>query len=466
MAKTFFAGIKNGSYKACIYQGPDDVINTPGNRLQDVFFHSDLAYLKSNNAITGSVSLPARTPSTSASKKKGTTVTVAAYGTASYQLTATDYTGSNVVLVDTDNNRTVSGTTIYQQLSDDSFRVFNLTIGTSGIYLNEGYVAYSNTLPAITFNYKIYPVVDPTSTTDATYWMYINSGNFRIKNGTFNSNLGYVDINSQSDTGGASVSKMDWTNYYYSTGGALQRYCAYYPESNKTTFNWDMFLTSRPHNDKDTGDAEQWKAGTIVYEDNGLAQSKYNVDDGFTYDRGPEVFRKNTYNYSRVYYVRNSANTAWVYSQTVSSDISCAEKYASVASANGQAPNEFSPVVSSISANVGNGNAATQHGGGGWYQFNTYYPRTGTTLTYLAKDVNVTATGSVIFYQIRRGKMITTTTGRSGAALVNGQTIAVYDDTDRAAGSIIFNYDGQRKAMGGTEGKSIPNHKIYGLNLK
>jgi hypothetical protein len=50
--------------------------------------------------------------------------------------------------------------------------------------------------------------------------------------------------------------------------------------------------------------------------------------------------------------------------------------------------------------------------------------------------------------------------------LVNGQTIAVYDDTDRASGSILFNYDGQRKAMGGTEGKAIPSNKIYGLNLK
>jgi hypothetical protein len=295
--------------------------------------------------------------------------------------------------------------------------------------------------------------------------MYINSSNFRIKNGTFNSNLGYVDINSQSDTGGATITKTDYSSYYYSTGGSLQRFCAYYPESNKTEFNWDMFTTSRPHSDKDTQDSELWKAGTIVSE-MGFAKTKYNVDDGFTYERGAEQFRKTTYNFSRVYYVRNTANNAWIYSQTVTSDISCSEKYASAASANGQLPNQFSPVVSSISANVSNGNAATQHGSGGWYQFNTYYPRTGTTLTYLAKDVNSQATGSVIFYQIRRSRLTTVTSGRSGAALVNGQTIAVYDDTDRASGSILFNYDGQRKAMGGTEGKAIPSSKIYGLNLK
>lgn len=465
MAKTFFAGLSGGTYKAVIYAGPADVINTPGNRLQDVYFHSDLAYLKSNSNITGGLSLPARTPTTSSTKKKGTTVVQPAYGSASYQISATDYTSTNVVVVDTDNQRTISGTTIYQQVSEDSFRLFSVSILTTGLYLNEFYIAYSNTLPAVTLNYKIYPVVSPTDTTDATYWMYMNPSNFRIKNGTFNSNLGYVDVNSRSDAGGTSITSMQWSSYYYSTGGALQRYAAYFPESNRTEFVWDMFLTSRPASNKDTFDPELVKAGTLVY-DVGFTSTKYNIDDGFTYDRGPEVFRKTTNNYQRCYYVRNTANTAWVFTQVVDADTSCAEKYASAASANGQNPNPQNPQTTITAYNVSNGNASTPHGSAGWTQISVYYPRAAKTLSYLVKDINSRQTGAVIFYQIRRGVPITTTTGRSGAALANGQTIGVYDQTDRAAASVVFNYDGLRKSIGDSEGKKIPDHQIFGLNLK
>jgi len=461
MAKTFFAGLKGGSYKACIYQGPDDVITTPGNRLQDVFFHSDLAYLKSNTGITGTVSLPVRTPGSNSSKKKGTTVIVPAYGSASYQLTSTDYTSTNVLVVDTTNNRTIGGTTFYQQVAEDSFRIFTISVTSAGVYLNEFYCAYSATIPANTFSFKIYPVVSPTDTTDATYWMYVNPSNFRIKNGTFNSNLGYINVKSSSAIGGSTTSSMSWSSYYYATGGSLQRYFAYYPESNKSQAAWDYFLTSKPPGD----DPEKAKAGVIVDED-GFASTIYNPADGFTYDRGPEVFRKSTYNFTRVYYVRNAANTAWVYTLQVESDIAATEKFASKASAEGQNPSANAAKITIVSSSTTNGNAATQHGSGGWIQFTALYPRSGTTLTYLVKDVNVEATGSVIFYQIRRGQMQTTVTGRSGAVIANGLTLDVFEQPDRAAGTVLFNFDGQTKGIGDIENKPLPQSNFFGLNLK
>lgn len=461
MAKTFFAGIKGGTYKACIYDGPDDVINTPGNRLQDVFFHSDLAYLKSNTGITGTVSLPARTPGSNSSKKKGQTVVVPAYGSASYLMTSTDYTSTNVVVVDTTNNRTLGGSVIYQQVSDDSFRILTISVTTGGLYLNEFYIAYGSTIPASTLSFKTYPVVSPTDTTDATYWMYINPSNFRIKNGTFNSNLGYINVNSSSKLGGTSVDTWQWTSYFYSTGGSLQRYFAYYPESNKSQAAWDYFLTSKPPGD----DPERAKAGVIVSED-GYLDTIYNPDDGFTYRRGAEQLRKATYDYQRVYYVRNSANTAWVYTLSVVADVGVSEKWASVQNAQGQNPGPYAARISSISYNVSNGNAATQHGSGGWTQFTATYPRSGSVLTYLVKDVNTKNTGNVIFYQVARGNKVTTTTGRSGAVLANGQTIDVYEQPDRAAGSVVFNFDGQTKGIGDIENKPLPQSNFFGLNLK
>lgn len=461
MAKTFFAGIKGGTYKACIYEGPDDVINTPGNRLKDVYFHSDLAYLKSNTAISGTASLPARTPTTSSSKKKGTTVTVAAYGSASYQLTSTDYTATNIVVVDTVNNRTIGGSTVYQVVSDDSFRILSISVTTSGVYLNEYYIAYSATLPANTFTFKIYPVVSPTDTTDATYWMYINPSNFRIKNGTFNSNLGYINVSSSSNIGGSSVESWNYTSYYYATGGTLQRYFAYYPESDKSQAAWDYFLTSKPPGD----DPEKAKAGVIVSAP-GYTDTIYNPDDGFTYQRGAEITRKTTNDFTRVYYVRNAANNAWVYTLQVVADTSVGEKWASVGNAQGQDPGPNAARISAISYNVSNGNAATQHGSGGWTQFTATYPRSGTVLTYLVKDVNSKQTGAVILYQVRRGIKVTTTTGRSGAVIANGRTINVFEQPDRAAGSLLFNFDGQRKGIGDIEGKEIPQNNFFGLSLK
>lgn len=461
MAKTFFAGLKGGSYKACIYDGPDDVITTPGNRLQDVYFHSDLAYLKSNTAITGTVSLPTRTPGSNGSKKKGKTVIVPAYGSASYQMTATDYSATNIVVTDTTNNRTIGGSVIYQQVTEDSFRILTVSVSASGVYLNEFYCAYGATIPANTFSFKIYPVVSPTDTTDATYWMYINPSNFRIKNGTFNSNLGYINVTSSAKLGGQTAESWAWTSYYYETGGSLQRYFAYYPESDKSQAAWDYFLTSKPPGD----DPEKTKAGVIVNEA-GFLDTIYNPDDGFTYRRGAEQSRKNTFDYTRVYYVRNSANNAWVYTLQVTADVAVSEKWASVAAAQGQNPSPNAAQISAISYNVSNGNAATQHGSGGWTQFTAYYPRSGTTLTYLVKDVNVKATGAVIFYQVQRGNKIRTTTGRSGAVIANGQTIDVFEQPDRAAGSVLFNFDGVTKGIGDIENKPLPQSNFFGLSLK
>jgi len=50
-----------------IYEGDDDVIQNPNNRLSDVFFHSDLNYMRVDSIIETSVTLPAVASGTSSS---------------------------------------------------------------------------------------------------------------------------------------------------------------------------------------------------------------------------------------------------------------------------------------------------------------------------------------------------------------------------------------------------------------
>jgi hypothetical protein len=53
--------------KVAIYEGDDNVIDNPTIRLSDVFFHSDLNYMRVNKIIETTVTLPAISAGTTAS---------------------------------------------------------------------------------------------------------------------------------------------------------------------------------------------------------------------------------------------------------------------------------------------------------------------------------------------------------------------------------------------------------------
>lgn len=59
MAKTLYADGNTG--KVAIFTGANDVVNSPLNRPQDIFFHSDFAYLKRIDSGSSIINLPYRT---------------------------------------------------------------------------------------------------------------------------------------------------------------------------------------------------------------------------------------------------------------------------------------------------------------------------------------------------------------------------------------------------------------------
>ena len=290
MTRTFFSGKHtDGNFYTTIYAGANgtgsqDLIASPLNRINDVLFHSNFAYLKSNVSFTGSISLPVRTPSTSASKKKGRTVEIPAYGTATYEISSTNYTTGGfppiVVLVDTTNNTTISGTTLVQQENGSTIRQLTVRAEATGIFVQEFYFAYGSSLPAKTFSYKVYVLKDVSEKTDTGKHLYITGSKLTVAEGKFNSDLAYINLKAGSSVGGTTTSYIETTNEYYETRFALKRFIKYrplQPGGAVTEIAWDSYETFD---------------GTIegVYElATGEVTSWYNAADGYTYNRGPLV---------------------------------------------------------------------------------------------------------------------------------------------------------------------------------
>jgi len=74
--KTFFSGKHtDDKYYTAIYSGNNgtgaqDLIANPLNRINEVLFHSNFAYLKSDTSLSGTVTFPSRAPTKNSSKKK------------------------------------------------------------------------------------------------------------------------------------------------------------------------------------------------------------------------------------------------------------------------------------------------------------------------------------------------------------------------------------------------------------
>lgn len=139
MAKNFYAD----PYRACIYQGADNVILSPIARLQDVFFHSDFKYFQEVLSGTNIISLPAYT---------GTNTTY----TSSYTISIPIVTFSNTGYIPI-SWFTATGQPIvpFQRLlfGGDNVQTLNVTSDSTGLYANVYYQAYqTQTIPASTLN--------------------------------------------------------------------------------------------------------------------------------------------------------------------------------------------------------------------------------------------------------------------------------------------------------------------------
>jgi hypothetical protein len=70
---------------------------------------------------------------------------------------------------------------------------------------------------------------------------------------------------------------------------------------------------------------------------------------------------------------------------------------------------------------------------------------------------------AVAGYRIYRTMPYTVTTGRSGAAFVNGITINVDSVPDATSAGLAWNFDGVKNTYG--EAASFPTNTVIGVNL-
>lgn len=260
MAKTLYARDEGTGFKVVIYEEgyrvpdpagtkiPNDIFENPmgSTNAAYVYFHSDLSFFRAPSSISYSLTLPARNVGQNCGKKKGRCVPVPAYGTSTTTLASGNYDGKIVIATDTTSNRSIVGTMFVQRLGDSSFRAITIYANSSGIYADEQYFAYSDNLPEITINIKLFIMVASNENrTNTGEKFYADATNFRVNDSLFNSNFGYVDVDI--DSSSPSYANL-YSGYYVSWNAttdrssvSIKRYVIYEPTTNQTFFYWDAY---------------------------------------------------------------------------------------------------------------------------------------------------------------------------------------------------------------------------------
>ena len=209
MAKTLYARDEGTGFKVVIYEEgyrvpdpagtkiPNDIFENPmgSTNAAYVYFHSDLSFFRAPSSISYSLTLPARNVGQNCGKKKGRCVPVPAYGTSTTTLASGNYDGKIVIATDTTSNRSIVGTMFVQRLGDSSFRAITIYANSSGIYADEQYFAYSDNLPEITINIKLFIMVASNENrTNTGEKFYADATNFRVNDSLFNSNFFFISL--------------------------------------------------------------------------------------------------------------------------------------------------------------------------------------------------------------------------------------------------------------------------------
>jgi len=154
MVKTLHVNGTTG--RAFIYEGsgdPADYDQIPtAAQLSELYFHSDLSYLKNTLVIEGEVNHPERTSSANVSKK-GTSYNVI-QGSSTYVL-GSHALGSSVPMI-----ASVGGVQLpaghFVQKVAESIRTACLYLTPTQVIVHEEYVTFNDTLPAISKTYTAY----------------------------------------------------------------------------------------------------------------------------------------------------------------------------------------------------------------------------------------------------------------------------------------------------------------------
>lgn len=472
----------DGNVYTVIYSGTNgtgtqDLIANPLGRINEVFFHSSFGYLKSNTAGTYTLTLPARTSTQVSGKKKGRTVTQPSYGSAQYTLTNTNYTTSgfppNIIAVETNLNRTITGTTIIQQPASESIRYITVGADSTGVYVDEQYFAYNTALPSITLTLKIYVITNPVEQTDPGRAVRIEPSVVKVNNGVFNSNLGYVQVKSGYSLGGSTTSYTETSNNYYEENGALRRVWKVNLKSADLNIGWDAFERY------DGGKEGIWfKDITTPIATLANQTSWYNPADGYTYYRGQQIEDNHDFDYTYdMWYLKRyttgpnvgqyfdpSVEANWVFSKTYTraSKLGIEDvdwKVGNTAVAYGPPS-----ACAAAGATYGqtNGTDFRLAGGRPFQCIANSGVNAGRAFAYRLKSITDLGT-MVRGYQVYRSRQVPVNTGRAGAAFVNGPTINLVNTPGGVSTGIAFYYDGIQNTYGDVV--AYPTNTVFGAKL-
>jgi len=287
MPKTFYARDEGVGFKIAIFEtafrgtGADDLFTNPMGSANSAYllFHSDLSFFRAPSSVSYNLTLPARIVGEDCGKKKGRCVPVPSFGTATYTLATGNYDNKIIIAVDTNTNRSMVGTMFVQRLGEASFRSLTIYANSSGIYADEQHFAYSDNLPQITVNIKLYVLIASNENrTNTGEKLFIDPNNFRVNDSLFSTNFGYVDVDPDESSKEYSVL---YTGYYCSwnketdkVSNAIKRYVLYDPTGNTTFFYWDAFKRFDG----------TWEGVVEDTKGNGVLSSK--VIGDYTYEKG------------------------------------------------------------------------------------------------------------------------------------------------------------------------------------
>jgi hypothetical protein len=480
MAKTLFMGRHtDGNVYSVIYSGTNgtgaqDLIANPLNRINEVYFHSSFGYLKSTTSGTYTVTLPVRSPTQVSGKKKGRTVTQPSYGSAQYSLTSTNYTTSgfppNIIAVETNLNRTITGTTVIQQPNGDTIRYITVGADSTGIYVDEQYFSYSASLPSITITLKVYVITNPVAQTDAGRAVRIEPSVVKINNGVFNSDLGYVKVKSGYSLGGTTTSYTETSNSYYEEAGALRRVWKFNKKQNELNIGWDAF-------ERYDGLKEGlwYKDTTSAVTTNENQTSWYNPADGWTYYRGSLIEDVHDFDYTYdMWYLKRNTTTGvyfdpaveanWVFSKTYTRGSKLGIEDVDLKVGTNAAAYGPPSVCAAAGATYGqaNGTDFRLANGRPFQCIATTGVNAGRAFAYRLKAITDLGTMNKN-YSVYRSRSVPVNTGRAGAAFVNGPTINLVDTPGGVSTGVAFFYDGIKNSYGDVVG--YPTNTVFGAKL-
>lgn len=455
--------------------GTEDLIANPLNRINEVFFHSSFGYLKSNTAGTYTVTLPARTSTQVSGKKKGRTVTQPSYGSAQYTLTTTNYTAGgfppNIVAVETNLSRTITGTTVVQQPAPETIRYITIGADASGIYLDEQYFAYTTALPSITLTLKVYVITNPVEQTDPNRAVRIEPGVVKVNNGVFNSDLGYVKVKSGYSLGGTTTSYTETSNSYYEEHGALRRVWKVNLKQQELNIGWDAF-------ERYDGIKEGiwFKDTTTAIATLEAQTSWYNAADGWTYYRSTQVEDTHDFDYTyEVWALKRNLTTGvyadpavesnWFYSKTYSRSTKIGPDEIDWKDANGQVLAYGPPSKLAISGSTygqSNGASSSLVNGRPFLGIAMSGPSAGRNFSW--RLIGIIDKGTMTRgYKVYRSRSVPVNTGRAGSAFVNGPTINLVNTPGGVSTGVAFFYDGIQNAYGDVV--AYPTNTVFGAKL-